>query len=82
MTSTDSDAKSFEFEKDLLRRFFKGHQSSWRIAVASLAMVHVKHRAIYGHSKGHKAGVINNKLKNCFGATASPYQQLLTGADN
>jgi hypothetical protein len=30
MTGTYSDAKSFEFEKDLLRRFFEGHQSSWR----------------------------------------------------
>jgi hypothetical protein len=33
MTSRYSDAKSFKFEKDLLHKFFKRHQSSWRITV-------------------------------------------------
>jgi hypothetical protein len=73
--------KSFEFEKDLLHRFFRAisifveRNGFWR-AVTSLAMIHAKHLVIYWNSKGHKAEAINDKLKNCFGATVPPYSAI------
>jgi hypothetical protein len=36
-------------------------------------MIHAENLVIYWYSKEHKAEEINDKLKDCFGATAPPY---------
>jgi hypothetical protein len=74
MTSTYSDAKSFEFEKDLLRRFFARHQSSWRIKVFSGR--HFTRDDSCQASGYLLTKTINNKLKDSFGATTPPYSTI------